>query len=93
MTETLAHSESYPMNTNMTGFRCCSEILVHRTKVASALEGLRGVFGAYENVYLQVLSADHHGYSLPMSKYTFTKIMTSFIVVKAYKETIYAVIL
>ena len=36
-------SESYPMNTNMTGFRWFSEnlcILVLWTKVASALEGL-----------------------------------------------------
>ena len=36
-------SESYPMNTKMTGFRCFFKnlcILVLYTKVASALEGL-----------------------------------------------------
>ena len=35
-------SESYPMNTNMTGFRCFSNIciLVLWTKLASALEGI-----------------------------------------------------
>ena len=33
-------SKSYPMNTNMAGFRCFSEIFVLWTKVASALEGL-----------------------------------------------------
>ena len=33
-------SESYPMNTNMAGLRCFSEIFVFWTKVASALEGL-----------------------------------------------------
>ena len=36
-------SESYLMNTNMTGFRCFKKklVLVPRKKVASALEGLR----------------------------------------------------
>ena len=33
-------SESYPMNTNMTGFRWFSKILVIWTKVASASEGI-----------------------------------------------------
>ena len=48
MTETLANMyssestwhESYSLNTNMTGFRWFSKIVVLRTKVASALEGL-----------------------------------------------------
>ena len=34
-------NKSYPMNTNMTGFRWLSENRVLWTKVASALEGLR----------------------------------------------------
>ena len=37
-------SESYPMNTNMTGFRCFSKIVsslcLQLAKIASALEGL-----------------------------------------------------
>ena len=46
MTETLAYgthlrvlSENYPMQSNMTGLRCFSKIVVLWTKVASALEG------------------------------------------------------
>ena len=35
-----ALSESYPMDSNMTGFRGFSKFLVLGTKVASALEGL-----------------------------------------------------
>ena len=43
MTETFELSESFPMNTNMTGFRWLSKdlcIIVIWTKVALALEGL-----------------------------------------------------
>ena len=36
-------SKSYPMNTNMTGFRWLSKICILWTKVASALEGLSAV--------------------------------------------------
>ena len=62
MTETLAHgthlgvlSESNPMNTNMTEFGWFSESfasLCFWTKLASALEGLKGIFwncDSYEN--------------------------------------------
>ena len=45
MTEPLGHgssSESFPMNTNMTGFRLVSKVcvIVRWAKVASAVEGL-----------------------------------------------------
>ena len=39
-------SESYPMNTHMTGFRWFSKIFVLWKKVASASEGLMG-YDAY----------------------------------------------
>ena len=41
-------SESYPMNTNIVGFRCFSKekcvLVLWRMKAASALEGLRCLY-------------------------------------------------
>ena len=59
MAETLARGyssrvlgESYPISTNMTGFKCLNLcILVLWTKVALALEGISGVMTSYLTIF------------------------------------------